>query len=474
MKRCVLFFLFLYIALFSLCATSLWIPNSLNVGMGNDMWSIGSITYNMDDQLTFSSHVSLSAPIWKMNLDMLAFTNRGWQEGWIANDYKSLGDGKTFSGRYDDTEISFSLMLDLIKTNKYFLKFTPSIGLSIVGNQRYGNIQNGFHKLIKIAPVYLDYETENSEAKLILKGELESGFIFPLGTIITIGTDFHYISKFSAIESIYASIQNNSNFTLSFSYFFAQSYTSWKTQHYYFDYLRGPAIELKIDSGLISIIYFSNIKTKNGYGILSFDILSLFNTSTWKSSDINLAFSRSKQLNSPYYDVKLSIPICNSDFDYLISIRYLADNQSFVDNEAFENPKIHPRYRKSYNSFLAGIRYELKNINPFTPYIDLCTGLITWQVKIQRNMMDDNNIQAVIYPMRYSALIDLELGLKIIPEGFIKTNNSDFQIFIFSGFSFINNPNEIRTYLSDVTDNSEYISHFLMRFGLGIEIGFDL
>ena len=85
MKRCVSIIFILCIMLVPLCADNkLWIPNSLIIGMGNDKWDIGVLSYNADDQLSFSEHIRLSAPIWSLNLNMMAISNRGWQK-WLGS-----------------------------------------------------------------------------------------------------------------------------------------------------------------------------------------------------------------------------------------------------------------------------------------------------------------------------------------------------------------------------------------------------
>ena len=100
MKKLLLFILILFISISSLLATSFldysdaksWIPESLCIGMGNDKWAIGSISYNMDDQLTFSEHFYLEAPAWTMNVNLLSITNRGWMAGWSAKDVTKVDD----------------------------------------------------------------------------------------------------------------------------------------------------------------------------------------------------------------------------------------------------------------------------------------------------------------------------------------------------------------------------------------------
>ena len=76
--------------------------------------------------------------------------------------------------------------------------------------------------------------------------------------------------------------------------------------------------------------------------------------------------------------------------------------------------------------------------------------------------------------MIYSFALDFELGLKLFQNFTIKTKNTELKFIINVGLTLINNPKEVKSYLKDITDNSESISYFLPRIGCGVEIGFDL
>ena len=89
-------------------------------------------------------------------------------------------------------------------------------------------------------------------------------------------------------------------------------------------------------------------------------------------------------------------------------------------------------------------------------------------------MMTDNDIHSIVNPKLFSFALDLELGLKFIPSGALKSGNSEFQFIIFSGFTAIHNSKKVISYLYDTTQDSEKISTIIPRWGFGIEIGFDL
>ena len=476
MKRCVSIIFILCIMLVPLCADNkLWIPNSLIIGMGNDKWDIGVLSYNADDQLSFSEHIRLSAPIWSLNLNMMAISNRGWQNGWEVGNDEAIGDGIKFDGRYDVTDLSFSLNLNLLENDLLFIKLKPEIGISIVGDQGYDEIQNNFHKLLKIATLNIPYDTKGNEVKLLLNGEIESAIKLPLSSYLSLGSKIQYTSTFSTIGSFYIALGNFDNFNLSLSYTLVSSRSKWKTQEVYFEHLKGPSLGLSINSGFMKLKFYSNLLTRNGYGIISFDVLSLFEKPTWRESDIYLTFSQFKQIYSYFYDVTFSYPLDNSKLALALSIRYLADNQSFVSLEKNVSAEYKQQYRKSFNGFFAGVNYQYNNsFLPFTPYLNLKGGVLIWQVIIQRNMLINNDIRKIIYPMIYSFTLDFELGLKLFQNFTIKTKNTELKFIINVGLTLINNPKEVKSYLKDITDNSESISYFLPRIGCGVELGFDL
>ena len=157
---------------------SSWIPESLYIGMGNDKWALANISYNMDDQLSFSEHFYVEAPAYWLDVNMLAITNRGWQNGWSTLDFSAEGDGNKIDGRYDVTQIFFSLPLDLLVTDNFYIWIRPEAGVSIIGDQNYAFLQNTLHKLINAAPLEVDYETPGKNmAKLSLNMSAEVGGI---------------------------------------------------------------------------------------------------------------------------------------------------------------------------------------------------------------------------------------------------------------------------------------------------------
>ena len=188
-----------------------------------------------------------------------------------------------------------------------------------------------------------------------------------------------------------------------------------------------------------------------------------------------LSFNRYSQINSNFYEAKYLIPIKESNYMIFTSIRYLSDNQSFIEREQKQDLRYYERYRKAFSSFLLGGSYDfiIQSI-PFIPYVNLSAGAMLWQVIIQRNMMENNDTKSIVYPLICSFAIDFEIGIKLFPNGGIKTQNTETQFLIFSGFTIINNPKEVKGYLENKTDNSSSINYILPRFGCGIQIGFDV
>ncbi|MGN0907230.1 MAG: hypothetical protein ACI4NM_08780, partial [Bullifex sp.] len=188
-----------------------WIPQSLCIGMGNDKWALADISYNMDDQLSFSEHFYLEAPAYWVNVNMLAVTNRGWQNGWNTTDYSAPGDGNKIDGRYDVTQIFFSLPLDLLETDRFYIWIRPEAGVSIVGDQNYAFLQNTLHKIINAAPLEVSYEIPGrNEAKLSLNISTEiGGYILNVGeTMLSLSAraDFMNTIGFGYKQHVYGSL----------------------------------------------------------------------------------------------------------------------------------------------------------------------------------------------------------------------------------------------------------------------------
>ena len=296
-------------------------------------------------------------------------------------------------------------------------------------------------------------------------------------------TDLLNTIDFSSKQIIYGSVglirDNLDILTLSLGYSFVQSYSGFKTQEVYHDYLRGPILSLSINSGLIRIDYTARLQTGFGFGVISVDVLSLFKKPTWENSDIFLDLGTSSQLNCTFYNIKLGIPILDTRFSAILSTRFLSGNPSFKGWETEMDPKEWPRFKRSYSALLLGTRYEFDNKEAIvTPYSEITIGLMTWEVRTLNNMLDpienEEKVHSIVNPKLLSFAADLELGLKFIPSGALKTANSEFMFSIFSGFTFIHNSKKVATYLYDTTEDSEKIGTIIPRWGFGIEIGFDL
>lgn len=495
MKKLLLFILILFISISSLVASSFldysdaksWIPKSLCIGMGNDKWAIGSISYNMDDQLTFSEHFYLEAPAWTMNVNLLSITNRGWMDGWSAKDVTKVGSGERIDGRYDVSQILLGLPLDIVNTKDIYLYTKPEFGLSIIGNQHYEFLQNTLHKIIKAAPLEVDYEIDDNIVKPTLNLYLEAGGVIAkiesAYLVLALRTDLLNTIDFASKQIIYGSVglirDNLDLLTISLGYSFVQSYSRFKTQNVYHDYLKGPILSLSINSGLIRIDYTARLQTGFGFGVISVDVLSLFKKPTWEKSDIFLDLGTSSQINCTFFNIKLGIPIIDTRFSAILSTRFLSGNPSFKGWETEMDPKIWPRFKRSYSALLLGTRYEFDNKEAIvTPYSEITMGLMTWEVRTLNNMLDsienEEKVHSIVNPTLLSFATDLELGLKFIPSGAFKTANSEFMFSIFSGFTFIHNSKKVAEYLYDTTEDSEKIGSIIPRWGFGIEIGFDL
>lgn len=343
-------------------------------------------------------------------------------------------------------------------------------------------LQNTLHKIIKAAPLEVDYEKGNYIKPTINLFFEAGGFLLNVGNtklILAARADLFNTLKFASKEIIYGSIglikHNADILTLSLGYSFVQSYSQYKTQSVYHEYLKGMIFSLSINSGFLRIDYTARLQTGFGFGVISVDVLSLFKEPSWQKSNLFLTLGTSSQLNCTFYNIKIGHPFTDSNWSLVVSTRFLSGNPSFKDWETTMDPKLWPRYKRSYSTFLVGGRYEFDTKELIVkPYSEITLGMMTWEVRELRNMMVDNTIHSIVNPKLFSFALDLELGLKFIPSGALKSANSEFQFIIFSGFTAIHNSKKVISYLYDTTQDSEKISTIIPRWGFGIEIGFDL
>lgn len=468
-----------------------WVPQTVQITLGNDKWAIGGLSYNWDDQLSYSERLYVRAPSWSFTVDWMGITNRGWQKGWDIKDYSKLGDGNRIQGRYDELQVYLGLPTDIIDEDRYWLWASPEFGFSLAGNQNHVWIQNLSHIVInKVAEVHIPYEIEGNIINPIIRGDAEFGFIFKdynQSFLFTAIRASHYetigFSRQNKLTAVFG-ITNEYEDVLTFSagYAWNKPLSGWFTQDLYYQYINGWTYSILVNTGVFSIGYTTLPSKDIGYGTLSLDLLGFTKKSSWKESDINYAIGLVFQLNNTFYCNEIGIPLKGTRWDLYISDRFFSGDPSFKGWEIGLDHDKFPRYKRSYGGLFFGgkINFELKKEDAIVlPYAKTGVGVMKWEVRTIRNMQTEHNgevnlIHSTTSKTLYSIGSDFELGLTFFPEGTLTTSNTSFQLNLFAGMTAILNPNKVTKYLEEETEDGLRISRFIPRWGVSIEMDFDI
>lgn len=492
-----------------------YIPDSFLVGMGNDKWAIGGISYNFDDQLSFSEHFTLSAPAYRLKVNMLAFTNRGWRDGWSVTDPSAAGGNDLISGRYDATEILLSIPLDIVSTDLFSLRLEAEGGLSVVGNQHYDVLQNTLHKLIHASPVNLGYEIEGNNLYGMANASVDMAFslysfenakLFASAEARSENTiGFDYMQR--AEGSIGLRNSKEDILSLSLGYTWAETETQWSTARLYREYLRGLTFGMTINTGSLRLEYSTSLRSHFGFGTISIDVLSFLQPKEWKESNIYMNMGTMNLLNAQFFTVGLEVPIKDSGFALTTETRFISGNPSFKGWETDMDPAAYPRFKRSYDGFYIGGKYSFSSRDThgwITPYAKASAGIMRWETRTLLNMIDygsdiwkeewtyteetgsgtvtteywpeewQKNTHSILYSRLYSFSMDAEFGFTILPESFITSATTSFQINIFGGVTMIHNAKAVESYLNTITDDSNKLAMLMPRWGISLRLGFDI
>ena len=483
-----------------------YIPSGFSMGMGNDTFAIGGLSYNFDDQLSFSEHFSISAPAYEVKVNMLAFTNRGWREGWDIHDYSKKSDdgghGDPLQGRYDVTEILLSLPLDINFSNRFLLYATLEGGVSIVGNQHYEILQNTLHTIKGISRVYVDYDSDTNV------------FYPTFNAMLGFGLPIVYLEKtilFGAVENESRnafSFENSDtlNFSLrltdgsrdiltaSIGYTWAKTESDWLTQKLYRKYAYGPVLAMEINTGTVKLDYYTYLSSRYGFGTIAFDVLSFFNESKWNENNVFVDVGKVGMMNTQFYFIGLEFPITDMPLLITTETRYISGNPAFKTwiEETDDTLSTEPRFKRAYDSFFLGLKYEFSSQDSkgwVTPYSKIALGVMRWQKVALLNMMnfdeakevwgvlwDDEltGIHSTSSKRLLSFALDAEIGLTLIPEGTISSSTTTIQINIFGGVTMIHNPKAVEKHLDMETEDANKISTVMPKFGISMRFGFDV
>ena len=483
-----------------------YIPNGFSMGMGNDTFAIGGLSYNYDDQLSFSEHFSLSAPAYEIKVNMLAFTNRGWRDGWDIHDYSLKsndgGSGDPMQGRYDMTEILLALPVNFSFSNRLMLFVTIEGGISIVGNQHYEVLQNTLHTIKGISRVFVDYDSDQNVFYPTFNGKIGFGTsiveLEKTSLFLAIENEsrnafgFEYSNTIDAVFGL--TDRSKDILTASIGYTWAKTESDWLTQKLYREYAHGPMLGLKIDTGTVKLNYYTYLSSRYGFGTISFDVLSFFNESTWNKNNIFVDVGKVKMMNTQFYFIGMEFPITDTKLLITTETRYISGNPAFKTwiEETDETLSTEPRFKRAYDSFFLGVKYEFTSQDTkgwVTPYSKAALGIMRWQKVALMNMMNFDKAKeewSGLWPDELTGVhstsskrllsfaLDAEIGLTLIPEGLLSSSTTTIQINLFGGVTIIHNPKAVENHLDMETEDANRVSAIMPKFGVSMRFGFDV
>ncbi len=462
-----------------------WALKSIQLGLGNDKWAYG-LSRNDDDQLSYSEHVAISGDRWFFNANLDGITNRGWKTGWdIRNENVEDWEENTFyNGRIDVTELIAGYRWTPYSSKLLSLDVVPETGLVLAGNMHFEVLQNTIHKISKIHEVYLPYDFDDVRPYYYLG--LSTSARFHAYSLEKSQFDIAFNAKvnsaicFESAEdiSIKLALENGYNDFVSFSfgYKWVQEHSSSPTMELYSRYLNSPYFSYTINTGLLSLRYFSELTDHFGYAIYSVDIMSLMRHPIWTTSDIYYSAGVSFLNKMAFSEQELEVYF-TPHWSGVLKNRYVAGYPIDKEDEKIKDLTMDAREKQAYSAYTLGAKYRYSFLNGYlTPYVSMSLGFMKWNLTYLLNMQRDSIWPSYDMGTDFSFALDAEVGLTILPEGLIKADSSTISFTVFTGLSYVTGDfvSTYRHVTSDEDLESNIKDNFLFRYGAMIRIGFDL
>lgn len=466
-----------------------WSISSVKLGLGNDKWAYG-FSRNDDDQLSYSEHIGLESHRWFLRMDFDGITNRGWKKGWDIkdSDKEDSSVSSFYSGRLDVAEVKAGLKLQAFNTDLFSFKLTPETGFFLAGYMGFDYLQNTIHKISHIHRVDLPYDWNDVKAYGYLGLDTISSFdlleLEKSAFAISFDAAAYSAFGFQSTEnlSIRFSLQNEySEFiSVSFGWKWVQEHSSSSTMELYGRYLNGPYYSFNIDTGVLSLRYFTELTNHFGYAIYSVDAMSFFRKSTWERNDIIYLTGFSRMIGMNFNELEMEVPF-TPHLSGIFKNRYVAGYPLDPKDEASSDLKENGRLKKAYSGYSLGVKYKypIEALASYvTPYMEASIGLMDWNISYLINMLDYAPVPAFDNLMHdYSFLADAEVGLSFIPEGKLSFDTSSICFSVFAGLSYVTGRDNVTYYRyisSDYIPDYKLSDSFIFRFGAMIQIGFDI
>ena len=486
-------------SLFASGNTNPWALSSVKLGIGNDKYAYG-LSRNDDDQLSYSEHVSLAGERWYVKANLNGITNRGWKKGWDIRDssVRDWNEENFYHGRLDVTEIIAGLNYSFGLSDMFAVTVSPETGFFLSGYTGYVYLQNMIHKLFGMHRVDLPYDYEDVRFHYYLGANTNLYYnICSLKSTklsLVVGASASYAFGFESTEKVTATLTLQNDYSevlgLTFGWNWTQEHNSSDTMELYSRYINGPYAAYRINTGLFTLDYFTELTNHFGYAVFSVDVMSFFHPTTWQENNFYLSMGFANMIGIRFQDQELNWPI-NDNWSIVLKNRYVAGYPTDRKGELESRSDVDYRLKMGHVMDTLGVEFSypieaLKNW--VAPYAAFSLGYMRWDFTSLTNMLDFAENPSKSWSMRHeggegydhSFVVDLEAGLTLIPEGLVSFNSTSLTLSLYGGLSYVTGDfvKGYRQVTEDKITSWDYTTswkdNFIFRWGLTINFGFDI
>lgn len=423
-------------------------------GTGNDKFTYG-ISKNDDDQLSYSGIIEFDFEKYRIKLDMNAFTDRG-----------SYYDGDFRNGRLDAMLFS-TLVENKIKINDYLdFKFNRTFGLGMTGKFHFDFVQNLHHRNVGVEPVNIPYDWDMIKVAPIIGLDAGLGlhiYDFDASLMASYENILFFTSSLKA--SLDLSLFNAFDFQVGYKH--GTNDSSSLTMESVVKSQNGPFINLSIGSSPITLSWQFYPSSRFGYGSFLFDVMPLYSSSDWKSSELYLDLSKSQLYGMELLNAYARVPF-NDKFQYVFGVSYVS---GFPENTVSDNNN---RIQRNYGLYEAGIYYSPVQWY-VSPYFQAQIGFGAFQLTYLNNTKQDRS-DDVALPTKITLSSDVRVGLEMIPEGFVSFGNTSYEVQVFAGMHMFPWYKKLGDLLKlDNCHPADWKPSFCSPYwGIGVSVGIDI
>ena len=480
--------------------TNPWALSSVTLGIGNDKYAYG-LSRNDDDQLSYSEHIAFAAERWYLKANLNGITNRGWKTGWDirSSSVLDMNDEDFYHGRLDVTEIKAGLNYPFSLSDAFALTVSPETGFFLSGNTGYVHLQNLVHKIFGMHHVDLPYDYDDVRFHFYLGANADLYWnicsLKSTSLSLIVGASASCAFGFESTEKVTATLTLQNDYSevlaVSVGWNWTQELNSSPTMELYSRYINGPYASYKINTGLFTLDYFTELTNHFGYAVLSVDVMSFFHPTLWKENNFYLSMGFANMIGIRFQDQELNWPI-NDNWSIVLKNRYVAGYPTNRKDELSADPNREYRLKMGHVMDTLGFEFSYPIAalsNWIAPYVSFSLGYMRWDFTSLTNMIEVASTPSKVWSMsrdkgekyEHSFVVDLETGITLIPEGLISFNSTSLTLSLYAGLSYVTG-DFVKGYRQVTEDKvspswdytSTWKDNFIFRWGLTLNFGFDI